>query len=204
MGRPLLLIAFCFCHPIQLFVRLFVVNERPPVDITLVAACAFLRLHQRNSETHTTLRYISITTRMAFDDPVLEFDDQSFALQLQLDEIEAQRELRSGKWTEDNPPDYVVAFDDFEAELKKVIALVEDHKLAHSIAKAVDTDSVAIEESRIEETQSIQDRAFALGLNAGENLPAPSQDATESTSQFGADSAEWNHVLRATEASTFS
>ena len=36
---------------------------------------------------------------MAYADPFLQVDDQSFALQLQLGEIEAQRELQSGKWT---------------------------------------------------------------------------------------------------------
>lgn len=56
----------------------------------------------------------------------------------------------------------------------------EDLKFAHSIAKAVASDAVAIEESRVEETQSVQDR------------------------DFGAESVDWDHVLRATEASTLS
>ena len=93
---------------------------------------------------------------MACADPFLQLDDQSFALQLQCEEIEAQRELQSGKWTEDSPPDFALAFDDFEAELKKAITLVEDLKLAHSITKAVNIDAVTIEESRVEETQSIK------------------------------------------------
>jgi hypothetical protein len=53
---------------------------------------------------------------MACADPFLQLNDQSFALQLQLKEIEVQRELQSGKWTEDSPPDFALAFDDFEAE----------------------------------------------------------------------------------------
>lgn len=96
---------------------------------------------------------------MACVDPFPQFDDESFALQLQLEEIEAQRELQSGKWTEDSPPDFALAFDDFETELKKALLLVEDLKFAHSIAKAVASDTV--EESRVEETQSVQDRDFA-------------------------------------------
>lgn len=76
---------------------------------------------------------------MACADLFHQFDDESFALQLQLEENEAQRELQS---------DFVLAFDDFHAELKKAILLVEDLKFAHSIAKAVDSDAVAIEESR--------------------------------------------------------
>ncbi|PMD54127.1 uncharacterized protein K444DRAFT_699845 [Hyaloscypha bicolor E] len=70
---------------------------------------------------------------MACVDPFLQFDDESFALQLQLEEIEAQRELQSGKWTEDSPPDFALAFDTFETELKKALLLVEDPKFAYSI-----------------------------------------------------------------------
>lgn len=141
---------------------------------------------------------------MACADPFLQLDDQSFALQLQCEEIEAQRELQSGKWAEDSPPDYALAFDDFEAELKKATILVEDFKLAHSIAKAVDSDAMAIEESRVEETQSVHDRDFALSLNEDENQP--SQDVTDlpGMPRIGAESAEWDYILRATEASTFS
>ncbi|TVY36667.1 putative E3 ubiquitin-protein ligase [Lachnellula occidentalis] len=141
---------------------------------------------------------------MACADPFFQLDDQSFALQLQLEEIEAQRELQSGKWREDSPPDFALAFDDFEAELNKAIVLVEDLKFAHSIAKAVDSDAVAIENSRIEETQFIQDREFALSLNEDESLTV--QDVTELPlmSRLGAGSTEWDYVLRATEASTLS
>lgn len=141
---------------------------------------------------------------MAYADPFLQLDDQSFALQLQCEEIEAQRELQSGKWTEDSPPDYALAFDDFEAELKKATILIEDLKFAHSIAKAVDSDAVVIEESRVEETQSVQDRDFALSLNEDENQS--SQDVIDllGMPRIGAESAEWDFVLRAIEASTFS
>ncbi|TAQ85234.1 hypothetical protein B7494_g6438 [Chlorociboria aeruginascens] len=119
--------------------------------------------------------------------PFLQIDDESLALALQLEEIEAQRELQSGKWTEDNPPDYVLAFDDFEAEMKKAIFMIEDLKFAHSIAKAVNSDALAIEDSRAEETQAVQDRDFALSLNEDENLPF--QDFTDmlELSRLGAD-----------------
>ena len=141
---------------------------------------------------------------MACADPFPQLDDLGFALQLQREEIEAQRKLQSGKWTEGCPPDYVLAFDDFEAELKKATILVGDLKFAHSIAKAVDSDAVAIEESTLEETQSVQDRDFALSLNEGKNQP--SQDVTDlpEMSRIGAESVEWDYVLRATESSTFS
>ncbi|RDW82599.1 hypothetical protein BP6252_03711 [Coleophoma cylindrospora] len=137
-------------------------------------------------------------------DSCLQFDDESFALKLQLEEIEAQRELQSGKWTEKNPPDFALAFDAFQAELEKALYLVEDLKFAHSIAKAVDSDAVAIRESMVEETQSVQDRDFALSLNEDENLPSTNDTTTMDVSRFEAESVDWDHILRATEASTFS
>jgi hypothetical protein len=60
---------------------------------------------------------------MACVDPFLQFDDESFALELQLEEIAAQRELQSGKWTEDSPPDFALAFNDFETELKNCLLI---------------------------------------------------------------------------------
>jgi hypothetical protein len=53
---------------------------------------------------------------MAYVNSLLQFDDESFALELQLEEIEAHRELQSGKWTEDSPPDFALVFNHFEAE----------------------------------------------------------------------------------------
>jgi hypothetical protein len=137
-------------------------------------------------------------------DPLLQFDDESLALQLQLEEIAAQRELQTGKWREDSPPDFALAFDDFEAELKQAITLVEDLKFAYSIAKAVDSDGLAIEESMVEETQAVRDRGFALSLNEDENLPFQDVTDLQEMSHHKEELADWDHVLRATEASTFS
>ena len=141
---------------------------------------------------------------MASSNVFSTFDDESYAIQLQLEENEAQRERQAGKWNEDRPPDFTVACDDFHAELKKALSLVEDLKFAHSIARAVDEDAVAIEESRAEEAQSAEDRELALRLN-GYNVP-PLPDITESpeTSRLNVESIDWQHVPRATESPTFS
>lgn len=141
---------------------------------------------------------------MACVDPYTQSEDESLALRLQLEENEAQRELQSGKWIEGHPPDSVIAFEDFHAELRRIEYLVEDLKFAHSIARAVDSDAVAIEVSRVEELQSIQDRNFARSLNEGEDLP--SQDLTDLPEEFGieTESVDWQDVLRTTEASTLS
>lgn len=136
---------------------------------------------------------------MASADLIHQFDDEGFALQLQLQESEAQRELQSGKWPEDRPPDFLLASDNFHAELKKAILLFADLKFAHSIAKAVDSDAVAIEESRVEETQSVQDRELALSLNEDEDLPTQEVTSLPEISPFEAE-----HVRRIIEASAFS
>jgi hypothetical protein len=68
----------------------------------------------------------------------------------------------------------------------------------------VDSDAVAIEESRVEETQSVQDRDFALSFNVDKNLPSQDFIHLLEISRLGAESDDWDHVLRATEASTLS
>lgn len=48
---------------------------------------------------------------MARANPFPTMDDQSLALQLQLEEIDDQRQRQHGKWKEDNPPNFVFTFD---------------------------------------------------------------------------------------------
>ena len=139
-----------------------------------------------------------------FDPPNMAYLDpqsMSFALQFQLQEIEAERSLRSGKWPEDSPPDYTLAFDAFEAELKTALAVVQDLKIAHSIATAIDSDAVVLQELRADEEQSAQDRELALSLN-DEDEDVPSQAVLEWQETFGsgADLVGWDH----SEASTLS
>lgn len=145
---------------------------------------------------------------MADVDPLLQFEDESLALQLQLNEIEIQRELQTGKWTENTSPDFALAFDDFEAELKKSILLVEDLKIAHSIAKAVESDAVAIEESieewRTKVTQFVQDRDFARSLNEDGNMPSQDVANLPQVPCPTEESVDWDYVERATKAATLS
>merc|ERR1712093_907444 len=72
--------------------------------------------------------------------------------------------------------------------MRKAVLMIEDLKFAHSIAKAVASDAVAIEEWRVEETHLLQDRDLALSLDA--DLSLPSQDITASeASTFGSRSS---------------
>ncbi|CAG9948525.1 unnamed protein product [Clonostachys rosea f. rosea IK726] len=102
---------------------------------------------------------------MSCVDPPIHLNDDSLALQIQLEEVQGQREHQSGKWVEGNPPDYAIAFEMFENEVNGAIALVQDMRLAHSIAMAVDSDALAIELLTAEEASIAQDRAYALSLD---------------------------------------
>lgn len=102
---------------------------------------------------------------MANAAPSSTMDDESYALQLQLEEIEAQREHQTGKRSENQPPDSTVAFDEFDAELKKALTLFEDLRLARNMAGAIDEDDTANEEQEPEEAQYARDRELALRLS---------------------------------------
>jgi hypothetical protein len=132
---------------------------------------------------------------MASANPMLQLDDESLALKLQLEEVEAQRERQTEKWTEGNPPDFALAFDNYEAELKTLATLVEDMELAHSMTYTMETDATAIEELRLQETQSIEDRQVALSLNEGEALPRQDSNKLLEMGGFATESIQWDHVL---------
>lgn len=129
--------------------------------------------------------------------------DEAFALQVQREEIEAQRARQTGKWAEGSYPDTWLAFDAFEAEIEKATTLLEDIRLAHSIAQAVDSDAVAIDEARAEERQSSQDRDMALTLNDDEG--SQTQELTErtpSSASLVSSWIDWAFVPRAIDANS--
>jgi len=139
---------------------------------------------------------------MACADISIHLADEDLALRLQLEEIEAQRACQTGKWVEGNTPDPLLAFNEFEAEIKQALSLSQDVKLAHSIAKAVDSDAVAINEATAEERQSVQDREFALSLNEGRGLPTQGLIEGPAPSCSTQSWIDWAYVPRATEAAT--
>jgi len=55
----------------------------------------------------------------------------------------------------------ILPFLDFETELKKAIKLVEDLRIAHSIAQAVDLDAAALRQVNTEESQAHPDPDLA-------------------------------------------
>ncbi|KAM3554532.1 hypothetical protein ARSEF4850_006424 [Beauveria asiatica] len=110
---------------------------------------------------------------MACPDSLLYLDDQNFALLAQLEEIHAQYEGQHGKWHEDSPPDSVLAFNLFEAEVQKCIDIMKDATFAQSMSAAVEADSEAIEELNLQEMQAVNDRRLARGLARGFNEDGP-------------------------------
>ncbi len=118
-------------------------------------------------------RILITSFTMARPDSFLYLDDQNFALQIQLEEIHAQCEGQHGKWHEDSPPDFVLAFHSFEDELQKCIDIVNDAKLAQSMSTAVEADFEAIEELNLQEMQAVNDRGLALGFNEDGPMLSP-------------------------------
>lgn len=94
---------------------------------------------------------------------IIDNDIQAIVFQLEL--IELQRGSEKGKHAEDDAPDNDMAFLDFvEEQLRADLSALNDQKLAHSMAYAVDIDAPALEQFRASELQAMQDRMFVLRL----------------------------------------
>lgn len=100
-------------------------------------------------------------------DHLFDFDGDIYALSAQLQEVYSGGD-RKEKYPEDKPSDYVLASRDFEAELERCILLLQDQRFAQSIAEAVETDAVALEQITAQEEQACRDRDFALRYSGNE------------------------------------
>ncbi|RKF63289.1 hypothetical protein OnM2_026005 [Erysiphe neolycopersici] len=99
----------------------------------------------------------------------MTFDDDSdiLVLKLHLEDIKERQEQLKGKWNEKNPPDFFVALDKYESDIKNSLICIEDAKIAQSIARAVDLDADLIREFTTEECQARHDHEMALRLRDG-------------------------------------
>jgi hypothetical protein len=139
---------------------------------------------------------------MACTDQHILLNDHQFALQLQLQEIETQRQSYSGKWVEGSPPDYALAFENFEVEVNKAILLIQDIRLVHSIAEAVDSDAAIMDHLAVEEELAAKDREIARHFaedpeSVSQNGPASAEDL-----QLSAGSVDWSGILQAANLSS--
>lgn len=117
----------------------------------------------------------------------VSFDDEMMALALQLEEINCQPTVQKGKYKAGNPPDMELAFSIIHEEVQIHIQFLNDLKIAHSMARAVDTDAQAIAESVQDEGGEERDRRLALQLS-GQNpddVPPPYAEVGVVTSVQG-------------------
>lgn len=102
--------------------------------------------------------------------------DEIEALALQLEEIEVHFKESKGKYPVCNLPDIEVACSIFQVELQNHINFLNDSNLAHSIARAVESDATEIAILIQEEIQNQQDRHLALeigGQHTDDEAPPP-------------------------------
>ena len=91
-------------------------------------------------------------------------DDEMTALAMQLEEFGLYHDSKKGKYGTDNPPDSEIAYAMFQADLERYKTFLADHRLAHSIGTAVDSDAAAIAQTISEELRSHEDRILALRM----------------------------------------
>jgi hypothetical protein len=100
-------------------------------------------------------------------------DDEILALNLQLEELQLRKDVGKGKYKIGNVPDIEVAVSAFQTEIQNRIVFLNDLICAHSIARAVDTDSQTIVGMIEEEAQEIQDRHLAIQISAKDSNHDP-------------------------------
>ncbi|KAJ6780549.1 hypothetical protein PWT90_06637 [Aphanocladium album] len=91
---------------------------------------------------------------------------------LQLEATRIVRDAQTGKWAEDDPPDFMLALMSFESELQAAITRSRDERFAHSIATALVSDAMILDLANPEDRQSVQDRQIAMSLHTGETRTA--------------------------------
>ncbi|POS87159.1 hypothetical protein EPUL_003521 [Erysiphe pulchra] len=108
-------------------------------------------------------------------------------LKFQLEDI--QEKQFKGKWNEKNPPDFFVALEKFESDIKNILQSIEDAKIAQSIARAVDLDAALIGEFTTEERQARHDHEIALQLRDGIQDISPEPTSPEKDVEIFSDVA---------------
>lgn len=105
-----------------------------------------------------------LKTNTMIDDTFPNDESDILILKFQLDDIRQEKEQSKGKWNEDSPPDFFVALENFEWDIRNVVQCIEDSRIAQSIAQAVDSDAALLRDFALEERQARYDHDMALKL----------------------------------------
>lgn len=120
------------------------------------------------------------------------FDRDIKAIVLQLEETDIQRGTQKGKYVEGTAHDNDIAFLYFKDELQNYLSLVNDQKLAYSLARAIDTDATALEDLKASEYKAVQDRMLVFRLSSED---PELEKVPESENPMVDDSAEKSNAL---------
>ncbi|CAK4030698.1 Hypothetical predicted protein [Lecanosticta acicola] len=123
------------------------------------------------------------STPLPAEGPSTLVEDVIAALMLQLADIDEYEATKKGKYKADDIPDLEVAYASYLDEIKAQLQILDDIKLAHSIANAVSVDAEAIEEVVRAESQAQRDRQVALLMDAGDTDVEPPPPYTESAQE---------------------
>ncbi|KAJ2894594.1 hypothetical protein MKZ38_007392 [Zalerion maritima] len=177
-SRKYLLGVRCFTYPLQiprLVTQSLASGILPPTPISL----PFLTFQPLKRSP------IPGAGRPGYQSPMdlsgLDYETRILVLQLQLQDVRIQLETSSakGKYPAGSPPDAQCALREYERELVAVLNCVGDTRMAESISGAVAADGDAIAEASQEEDIACRDRAEALRLGGGHDLPQALESIAE-------------------------
>ena len=115
---------------------------------------------------------------------------------LLLEDVGEVKAHRKDKGREDAPPtDDVVAFDLFADELRSLVLVIQDERLARSMVEAVSTDHALIEEMGQNDARTLEDRSIAIRISRGEDIyRLPSRSVIQrgiSATRSGVQTPQW-------------
>lgn len=96
-------------------------------------------------------------------------EDEINLLVLQLNEIDSDHGIQKGKHPMHSPPDTVLAYEEFRSEIQARLDYLRDSVIAHSMARAVDTDAQAIRDITLKDSQINQDWLLAQRIRAADS-----------------------------------
>jgi hypothetical protein len=111
-------------------------------------------------------------------------DDALVVLSMQLEDLERLNQRDKGKYVSGRPSDQILAMNEYHAEIDRQKRLLEDSKLARSIAQAVYNDAAILNQLATQDIQAYEDRNYALQISRedAECEDPPSRDNDDTAS----------------------